>query len=108
MFKDISQEIKTISHKNGHEIIVEINKSEYYAVISLDLDEVLLYFGLPGHDVVNSVQRFENMRIFIQYMRLIRFDAATNFDMLPFVEEILSKLYLTKLVTANDILGKCY
>lgn len=110
MFKDISQEIKTISSKNGHEIIVEVDKPEYFAVIALDLDEVLLYFGLAGEqsDIVSDVKRFDNMRCFIQYMRLIRFDSATNFDMLPYVEELLTKLYLTKIVTASDILGKCY
>jgi hypothetical protein len=101
MFKDISQDTK-----NGHEIIVEIFKDEYFAVISLDLDEVILYFGLPNQEY--DTKRFDNMRCFIQYMRLIRFDSATNFDMLPYVEEILTKLYLTKLVTASDILGKCY
>lgn len=108
MFKDISTKIFDISRNNGHEIIVNKETSEYLAIIAIDLDAVLLYFGKPGDDIIANMQRFENMRCIIQYLRLIKFDSAVNYDMIPYCEEILSALYLTKLVTANDILGKCY
>jgi type III secretion system FlhB-like substrate exporter len=72
-------------------------------------DTITAYFGHKNstlETVIENKKEYNNMRELIQYLRVMKFDSAIDYDIYPYIEEILTALYKTKLVTTEDILGK--